>query len=60
MAIYDLNFNRQIITDVVLNHKEELTLVNTNFNKPYSAIVINNDDFAFCKVLYDKQSLSFF
>jgi len=60
VAIYDQNMQKQVIRDVILSDQEEVTEVACDFAGPYKAIVVNDGDYAFCKVSYDEQSVDCF
>jgi len=53
VAFYDSDFKAHLIEDILISEKQELNSVDVGFNGPVSAIIINPDAHAYCKVRFD-------
>ena len=53
IAVYDQNYNKFIIGNVVINDNNTLSKVNHNFTFPVKAILINDNDYGYAKIRYD-------
>jgi aminopeptidase N len=59
IAFYDQDYKEQIISNVIVGDKEELTQVNIDSIKgPVKAIVINHGAHTYAKIRYDKKTLN--